>query len=367
MREIEVIRDADRLGALGSEWDDLLARSAADTVFLTWDWLWTWWEVYGDGTRPCVALVREAGRLVAAAPCKIEVRRHYGLTFRQLEFIGTGRAVWPDFLDFVIERGREAELAPALVDALARERGWDKLALTDMLETSPVRAPLTAALRAAGLRPRSENGTVCPYLRLPPTWAELEARLTHNFRRNHRKKRRRLDAVLVPWRGSEDVAAAIAALACLHQERMESSGRGGNFGKPGYRAFHERFAGRAAGRGWLYLAFLERAGKPIAGRYGFLYRGTYYAYQCGFDPAAAEDSPGEVLLGMVMEDLIGRGAAEFNFLRGAEPHKLHWTDQRRQTVRVDGWRRTTLSHAIALADRVAAERRRLGRRFPVTA
>ncbi len=367
MRELEVIRDADRLGALGAEWDDLLARSTVDTVFLTWDWLWTWWEVYGAATAPCVALVREAGRLVAAAPCKIEVRRHYGLTFRQLEFIGTGRAVCPDFLDFVIERGREAELAPALVDALARERGWDKLALTDMLEASPVHAPLSAALRAAGLRPRSENGTVCPYLSLPATWAELEARLTHNFRRNHRKKRRRLGAVLVPWRAGEDVGAAIAALAGLHQERMETSGRDGNFRKPDYRAFHERFAARAARRGWLYLAFLERDGKPIAGRYGFLYRGTYYAYQSGFDPAVAEDSPGEVLLGMVMEDLIGRGVSEFNFLRGAQPHKFHWTDRRRQTVRLDGWPRTTLSHALALADRVAAERRRLGRRFPVPA
>src|SRR6185503_7976477 len=123
--------------ALEAEWNELLARSASDTVFLTWEWLWSWWEIYGGEVEPCVATVREHGRLVAAAPCMIEDRRRFGLAFRQLAFIGTG-------------------LAPVLVGALATERGWDKLALAGVPSTSPVRAPLTAALAAAGLHPRSE-------------------------------------------------------------------------------------------------------------------------------------------------------------------------------------------------------------------
>lgn len=364
MREVTVIRDAEQLAALASEWDDLLARSAVDTVFLTWDWLWSWWEVYGAGLQPCVAVVREAGRLVAAAPCKIEDRRHYGLGFRQLEFIGTGRAVCPDFLDFVVEAGREGELVPLLVEALAADRRWDKLALTDVPSESPTRAALNAALGTAGLRPRVDVDRVCPYLPLPATWADLEASLTHNFRRNHRKKRRRLGATLVTWREGEDVVAALDTLAALHQERMETSGRGGNFKKPDYRDFHERFAARAAARGRLYIAFLHSEGTPIAARYGFLYGGTYYAYQSGFDPRRADDSPGEVMLGMVIEDLIGRGGREFNFLRGAQPHKFHWTDRQRETLRFEGWQRAPLAQALAMLDRVAAERRRLRRRFP---
>src|SRR6266849_2732849 len=104
-REISVIRDPAGLAALDGQWDDLLARSGSDTVFLTWDWLRTWYEVYGAEVEPCVVLVREHGRLVAAAPLKIEERRRYGLRVRQLEYIGTGRAVCPDFLDFVSEAG----------------------------------------------------------------------------------------------------------------------------------------------------------------------------------------------------------------------------------------------------------------------
>ena len=128
-----------------------------------------------------------------------------------------------------------------------------------------------------------------------------------------------------------------------------------------YAAFHRMFAGRAARKGWLYIAFLQHEGCPIAGRYGFLYRGVYYAYQSGFDPAMAESSPGEVLLGMVLEDMIRRGVHEFNFLRGDQPHKFHWTDARRQTLRLEGWARTGVGHALAALDRVAALRRRVRR------
>ena len=364
MREVTVIRDAAGLDRLGCEWDGLLQASASDTVFLTWDWLSIWWDVHCDGLEPCVAVVREDGRLVAAAPLKIERRRHYGLAFRQLDFIGTGRAVCPDFLDFVVVRGREAELVPVLVGALVEAGGWDRLVLSDLAPESPALPALLAALEARGLRPRRTPDRQCPYLPLPASWGELEQRLTHNFRRNHRKKRRRLGARLVTWQPAQDLEQAMTTLASLHQERMETSGRGGNFRKDDYRAFHERFARRAAERDWLYLAFLEHEGRTIAARYGFLYHGTYYAYQSGFDPRAAEASPGEVTLGLVLEDLIGRGAREFNFLRGAQPHKFHWTDRVRETIRVEGWARTARGHALAVLDRVAAERRRLRQRFP---
>ncbi len=361
-REVTVVRDPAAFPALAADWDALLARAACDTVFLTWDWLTSWWEVYGGDIAPCIVCVREDGRLVAAAPLKIEPRRRYGMRVRQLEFIGTGRAVCPDFLDFVVEAGREAELVPVLLDALARTSGWDRIALSDVLATSVARPALEGSMAAGGLRPFVQEDRVCPYLPLPATWAEMEQRLTHNFRRNHRKKRKRLGATLVTWQPGEDVAAALATLAALHQGRMETSGRGGNFRKPDYFAFHQRFAARAAARGWLYLAFLEKDGRRIAGRYGFLYGGTYYAYQSGFDPALADESPGEILLGMVIEDLIARGAREFNFLRGPQPHKFHWTDKTRHTLRIEGWRRNALGPTLAGLDRLAAVARRVKRR-----
>lgn len=357
MPEVRVIRDVPGFLALGTEWDELLERSAVDTVFLTWDWLVSWWEVYGNGIEPLVITVREQGRLVAAVPLKIARRARARVPYRQVEFIGTGQAVCPDFLDFVIERGREAELAPLMVDALLKARGWDKLLLTDVTSTSAILPLIVAALRAAGRVPVQSPDRVCPYVPLPQSWAEMEARLSHTFRRNHRKKRRRLPATMKRWEPGDDLNAAFDDLASLHQSRMETSGRGGKFRDAAYRDFHFRFSQRAGARGWLYLATLQWEDRPIAARYGFLYKGVYYAYQSGFDPAMEDRSPSEVLLGTILEDLIVRGASEFNFLRGAMRHKFHWTNLVRETHRLEAWRPLGRGWLVRVLDGIAARRR----------
>ena len=48
---IERITDSETFTALGEEWDELLASSEADCVFLTWEWLHTWWNHLAAGRR----------------------------------------------------------------------------------------------------------------------------------------------------------------------------------------------------------------------------------------------------------------------------------------------------------------------------
>jgi CelD/BcsL family acetyltransferase involved in cellulose biosynthesis len=95
----------------------------------------------------------------------------------------------------------------------------------------------------------------------------------------------------------------------------------------------------------------------VAARYGYVYRDTYYAYQSGFDPALADYSPGEVMLGYVIEHLIGRGVRELNFLRGTQPHKYFWTDRERHTEHLEVWNRNARGRTLLVLDRLAARRR----------
>jgi CelD/BcsL family acetyltransferase involved in cellulose biosynthesis len=356
--------DASEFAGLADAWNALLRASAADCVFLTWEWLQSWWEVFGRTSELLLPAVFEGGRLVAAAPLKIETRRRYGLSFRQVEVIGTGRVVSPDLLDLVVERGREAELAPVLADAVlgARSR-WDKLRLTDLHGEAAAAPRFAARIADAGFACRVEPGRTCPYLPRPARWEDVLAARSHNFRRNHRKKRRRLAEVGVDrfevWGPGEDVTAAMEAVAALHTGRMQQAGRGGHFHKADYRAFHFGVAQRFAERGWLFVAFLGQEGRRVAARYGYLYGGTYYAYQSGFDPGFADHSPGEVMLGYVIEHLVGRGVRELNFLRGTQPHKYFWTDRERRSEHLEGWNRSARGRVLFVLDRLAAHRRRV--------
>src|SRR5207237_870785 len=42
---IEVVADIDGFSALRTEWNDLLSRTSADTIFLTWEWLFSSWDL----------------------------------------------------------------------------------------------------------------------------------------------------------------------------------------------------------------------------------------------------------------------------------------------------------------------------------
>ena len=63
---IEKIEDAAGFEKLREEGNDLLRRSASDCLFLTWEWLHTWWTHLSEGRRLRILAVRCDGELAAA-------------------------------------------------------------------------------------------------------------------------------------------------------------------------------------------------------------------------------------------------------------------------------------------------------------
>src|SRR2546425_7804120 len=100
------------------EWNDLLAESAADCLFLTWEWLSTWWRHLSGDRKLYITAVRSRGRLVALAPLVV---RPPGISsvlpFPALEFMGTG-SVGSDYLDVIVRRGHEERALKDLVERL---------------------------------------------------------------------------------------------------------------------------------------------------------------------------------------------------------------------------------------------------------
>src|SRR5712692_8540819 len=99
--EIQRIEDVEAFRRLRTEWNDLLAASDADCVFLTWEWLFTWWKHFGAGLRLAILAVRDRGELVGIAP--LALRRRLG--FPVLEFLGSG-LVGSDYVDVIVRRDR---------------------------------------------------------------------------------------------------------------------------------------------------------------------------------------------------------------------------------------------------------------------
>src|SRR5262245_21615291 len=124
MLTVEHIEDASRFTALAGEWDALLQRSGAATVFLTYEWLHAWWTHLGGGRRLHLLAVREDGRLTAVAPLAlVPPRLLRAVPFRTLQFLGAG-TVGSDYLDVIVARDAQPEALRARSEERRVGKAW---------------------------------------------------------------------------------------------------------------------------------------------------------------------------------------------------------------------------------------------------
>lgn len=65
---VERIANVSEFLALRDEWSELLRASDSDSLFLTWEWLYTWWRHLAEDRQLSILLVRRSGQLIGLAP-----------------------------------------------------------------------------------------------------------------------------------------------------------------------------------------------------------------------------------------------------------------------------------------------------------
>ncbi|MGQ0613558.1 MAG: GNAT family N-acetyltransferase [Planctomycetaceae bacterium] len=337
--------DASAFDGLRAEWHALWVASRSRTVFLTWEWLHSWWSQWGEGKVLRLILVRDAGgTLVGVAPFCIQ-RRGAPWNLRVLSLLGT-EAVSSDYLDILAHDDHEEGVAAAVLALLLRDRGsWDLMELSDLLESSVVLSRFARCAEGAGLIARRKPDQVCPFLSLPEAVGQLVDVLGERTRRYLLKKRRRLLHKEIAIRlidRPDQIDAALQRLFEIHEQRWSLKGLPGNFRQDRVRSFHASVAPLFLERGWLKLFEAVQNGVTVAVLYAFQDDRCFTYYQSGFSPEVAKLSPGGVLLGVGMEHAIENGRGLFDFLRGPEPYKWEWTSEHRHTHRLTLVRRRDL-------------------------
>jgi len=342
-----VLTTATELGALRSEWSDLLARSASDGPMLSPPWALAWWRVFGplSGRRLAVAAFREGERLVGLAP--FVARTHWyapGIPFRRLELLGTGEPqadeVCSEYLGILAERGEEEGVARAFAAALAAGAlgPWDELLLGPMDRDNPVAAALVAALAQIGAGAELAPAGPVHYIALPRTFAEYTASLSASSRYLVARSLRDFDR----WAGGgaelhvattpAELEEGKRALVSLHGERWSG---GGAFASARFRDFHDEVMAALFAEGDLELLWLTVGGVPFAVAYNILWRGRVYYYQSGRRLDVPRNlRPGIVLLVHAVQRAIEGGLREYDFLGGAYRYKRELGTGCRSAVRL---------------------------------
>lgn len=334
--EVEVLEDVQSFAELRVEWRELLQDSSADCVFLTWEWLYTWWQHLAAGRRLHLITVRRGGRLMGVAPLAVRPRQPKRLfPFLALEFMGTG-SVGSDYLDFIVRRGEETAVSEALADCFADS--------DLMLELSQVKLSSTrvgdfaSRLMDEGWSATQAVTDICPYIDLDGHgWDSFLDSLGKSHRYNVRRRLRNLESSFaVTWEqasSEESRQRCFRTLLELHNLRWATRQGSDALHHRELVAFHEEWTRLAMDRGWLRLCLLKLDREPAAAVYGFSYGGVFHFYQSGFDPAYSSHSVGLAALAMSIRCAVEEGTREYDLLHGNEGYKFLWTKQGRDLSR----------------------------------
>ena len=365
---VEALADPRALADLAGMWDDLLAASDADALFLTWTWISTWWEVFGAGRRLHVLTAHDAeGALVGIAPLMVQRGvEGFPARLRVLMVIGQQGETLAERLDLIVQKGREDEVVGAFVAHLLDEQRalFDVLFFERVREDSTALAALRRCLGERGLSMRTSNEQPSPYRTLPASYEELRASMSRNFRRQLSNARNRLEkkgAVQLHFAPQDiPVAQGMDTLIALHRARWGPDE--GSFRTPAYLQFHHTLSERLAARGELVLVLLGVGDETVAGRYDFLYGGRVWCFQGGWEPTFERMRVGTVLTAEVLRWAIEQGGTEYDFLSGDDPYKRRWADDSRTLVDLRAWGRGPRAWAHYQTSRARALARRLLRR-----
>lgn len=361
---VRVVTDAQALRALEADWSRLHAASTVASVFNSWPWMEAWWRHYGAGHALRLYVAEEEGRVVGIVPSYVRRRRCFrAVPLRVLQCLGTGGDTAPDDLDALLDPAHEGAAAAALAEAIAADRAWDVLHLTDMAPQSPAPEAIRRALERRGESRAAVVGTSAriSYLPLPASWEAYVEGQSRNARAKLRKSRRQEGVTFDTWTGATPLEGEIRTLARLHQLRWAGRATDHAFSSDAYLRFHLEVMDRCQRAGWLRLHTMRFEGRPVAMIYCYAHRGTVFYFQSGFDPEVSRLAPGHAVMGFAIEQAIAEGASRFDMLRGEYDYKTRWAPERRETLYVRAFRRGL---AGALAHLRYVRLPALRRRFP---
>ncbi|MGH7117857.1 MAG: GNAT family N-acetyltransferase [Acetobacteraceae bacterium] len=122
--------------------------------------------------------------------------------------------------------------------------------------------------------------------------------------------------------------AWLDALAKLHQRTWEGRGQRGAFAEPDFQRFHHALIDRGLPRREVDVLEVRAGPECLGYLLNFVFHGTVYAYQSGFDYALAgrHQKPGLTCHHLAIEMYLREGVDRYDFLGGAERYKLSLSD-----------------------------------------
>ena len=337
---------AARRGGVLDGWEELLALDEVATFFQTPAWCLPWYRCYAEEFSPLVLVVRRARRLVGLAP--LAVRRTTG----GLAFAGDGMT---DYRDVVASDEHRASVVAALLD---RYRAG---ALPQVFRVGPLQPDSATArlipVQARPLRLRTiARAHECWRLRLDNS-TDLERFINKDSVRRRLNYFRRQGEVALERLTPETWPRLRQTFFAHHSQRQIRMGRVVAFEDPRKRAFYDALIAEHPES--VHLTALRVGQRYVAEHYGYLWRGVLYWGAPAHDVAEERNSPGQVLLAVLIQSAAASGLRTIDFTLGSEEFKGRFGNERVELPTIEVYGSAHRYHRQRLRDAAVRSVKRL--------
>jgi len=133
-----IINDQDQFYNLQEEWNTLLLESELESPFLTWEWMYSWWEFYGKENAErelAIVVAREGNYLKAILPGYIKKKSVWGQKLKVYYFLGTEYES-SDYLEIITKDVNDDQYSTDIFNFLLSPIKIDIFSIFNLLEHS---------------------------------------------------------------------------------------------------------------------------------------------------------------------------------------------------------------------------------------
>jgi hypothetical protein len=300
-------------------WNRLLVESEIDNPYLTHDWFRIAYQYFEKKSELFILLAYEKTEVIAIAPFLISRDKMYGLSLKKLRFLEN---VHTPFQDFIITK-RSRESLKTIVDFLQKNvKLWDLMELKEIRNNSE---HIKILLKLCETNNNfyyqfllSRDWTV--FTNLP--WGEILAKMKTKFKRNLRRRIRKLEERgILSFNSVYDIRSIEKHLDhffSIHAETWKGKEQNSQF----YYKIAKEFSKN--NKFVMYILCLDE--RPISYMFGLKYNSGLFGIKTTYDPSYSAFSPGTIMFYKIVKECSSDSAInKFDIGRGNERYKQDLT------------------------------------------
>ncbi len=341
-RTIRHIKSTEAFEGLRDSWNSLLEQNHIRSAVLTWEWLFSWWTVFGEDKKLWIITVWENEHLLGIAPLMLEKRKKFGVPLQVLCTLGTPMN---DIGGFII-RDQDAQTLKMLSDYILEQKSnWDIFELnefrTESFEIGTIKNTFNHNHFRAIITKNEHY-----YVPIKESWDDYYQTLSRKFRKNLRRAERNSKSLgemsLKQYLGDsltwENFSEVVAVNCHANYPRICNSEQEKTFLETLYKLAPQYFI--------LYLLYIDN--QAVAYEYGFLYNDRFEDWRAGFDTRINPTiSIGKFIALKVLKKSFDDNVKEVDFMRGSHAYKQEWKPESRVFVQLRFFKQQSLKANIA--------------------